>query len=188
MDSVIVIRLAVVSAFVAIPSLVLAGYYAVLFFGGRGDRYGPLNDFFSATTLLLLILPAIGVWLVARDATGVWLDIVTWLAVGGMAIGAAGQFLLIMGGISLETSFTTGGLGIVPVFAWWTALAVAAFASDALWPVTGGLSVAVIALSVLLASAYGTRLKAAVVPLSAALALALAAWMGVLGADLLGRA
>lgn len=188
MDSAIVLRLAAASAFLAIPSLLLAGYYLVLFFGGKGDRYGPLNDFFSATTLVLLILPAICIYAIARRETGPWFDIVTWLAVSGMALAATGQFLLIMGGISLETSFMTGGAGILPILAWWTALAVLAVGRHLLWAPMGWLVIASLGLSVLLVAVWGLRLKAAVWPTTAGLLLALVAWLAALGWDLLRNA
>ncbi|MBM3949571.1 MAG: hypothetical protein FJ312_10140 [SAR202 cluster bacterium] len=160
----------------------------MLFFGGKGDRYGPLNEFFSATTPVLLILLAIWIYAIARRETGPWFDIVTWLAVGGMAVAATGQFLLIMGGISLGTSFMTGGAGILPVFAQWAALALLAVGRHLLWAPMGWLAIACLGLSALLMAVWGLRLKAAIRPIGVALTLALAAWMGTLVWDLLRNA
>ena len=40
----------------------------------------------------------------------VWL---TWLAVGGVGVIATGQLALVAGVITLDTSFLTGGLGVI---------------------------------------------------------------------------
>jgi hypothetical protein len=112
--------LAGLSAFLAIPALLLALTYGLLFFLGRGQRYGPLNDIASAAVLLLLILPAIAL----KDLVGAdpaWFGIVTWVAVAGMVVAAVGQVALVLGAISLNTSFVTGGVGFLPVVVWFAA-------------------------------------------------------------------
>ena len=116
--------IAAISAFLAIPALVLAGLFGVLFFSGRGGRYGPLNDLFSALAIFLMILPAIAVNTAAGKQVGVWFDVVTWAAVAGMVVAGVGQGLLVAGRISLQTSFVTGGSGILPVLVWMVGLAV----------------------------------------------------------------
>ncbi len=65
MTTALLMRVACVSALLALLALLLAGIFLVLFFR-RGEPYGSLNDFFSALALLLLILPAAAVYVVAR--------------------------------------------------------------------------------------------------------------------------
>ena len=63
---------------------------------GRGERFGRPNDLFTAIGLLLLVAPAAAVYLIARDAIGGWLLIVTIAAIGGLALAAGGQILLVL--------------------------------------------------------------------------------------------
>lgn len=117
-----------------------------------------------------------------------WLDAITWLAVSGMAVAAIGQFLLIMGAISLEISFMTGGAGILPIFTWWVSLAILAMGRHLFWSPMGWMVIAALGLSILLVTVWGLRLKAAVWPVSGALTFALVAWLATLGWNLLRNA
>ena len=83
--------LAGASALLAVPVLLLVGIFLALFFGGRGERFGALNDLFTAIGLLLLVAPATAVYLIARDTTGEWLVCLTIAAIAGMALAAGGQ-------------------------------------------------------------------------------------------------
>ena len=181
MENTLLFRLAGSSALLGIPALLLSGFFLVLFFGGYGERYGPLNDIFTAVALLLLALPAIAVFSLASDETGVWLAVVTWLAVAGMVVGAAGQLLLVAGVISLETSFVTGGFGIMPVMAWAVAIVVLSLGSGLLPPSIGWLTIAVLVLSLSLAIAPGLHLNWVTWSLGILLVAALSAWLGRLG-------
>ncbi|MBI4329609.1 MAG: hypothetical protein HY685_07075 [Chloroflexi bacterium] len=174
-----------VSALLAIPALWLAGVFLALFFGGAGERYGPLNDIFSAIALLLLILPALAVYLLLRGQTGMWLAIVTGLAVAGILVAAGGQLLLVLGVIDLQTSFVTGGVGIAPVFLWLVALALLALGSGHLPAMVGWMVLAVLSLSVLLTLGSIFRINVATGVVSVALLLALTAWLVALGQTLL---
>jgi hypothetical protein len=58
---------------------------------------------------------------------------------------AAGQTLLIVGRLSLEGSYVTGGLGVIPFIAWIVLVAVLALASGVLPREVGWLAVATIA-------------------------------------------
>ncbi|MSQ41172.1 MAG: hypothetical protein EXR55_05900 [Dehalococcoidia bacterium] len=169
----------------AIPVLLLAGLFLALFFGGRGAHYGPLNDIFSALSLLLLILPAIAIYVSAQAAAGPWLAVVTWLAVAGMIIGAAGQVLLVIGVINLQTSFVTGGIGILPVLAWVVSIAVLSLGLKQFSAPLGWFTIAVLLLAVLLTVASSLHWKSADWPLGGGLIIALVAWLGTLGRDLL---
>src|SRR5437660_352283 len=98
-----------VSALLAIPALLLSGLFLALFFGGRGAQFGPLNDFFVAINLFLLVPPALAIRTAVGGQAGAWFTIVTWLAIAGMVLAGVGQLLLIAGVISLQASFVTGG-------------------------------------------------------------------------------
>ncbi|MSQ33033.1 MAG: hypothetical protein EXR60_01220 [Dehalococcoidia bacterium] len=178
-------RLAAASAWLAIPALLLAGLFLALFFGGRGEPYGPLNDIFTALSLLLLILPAIAVYLSSQAAAGSWLTVVTWLAVAGMVIGAAGQVLLVIGVINLQTSFVTGSIGILPVLAWAISIAVLSLGLRQLSASLGWLMVAVLLLALFLTLASSLHWKLATWLFAGGLITALVAWLGSLGRDLI---
>ena len=186
MENALLFRLAGASALFAIPALLLAGLFLALFFGGRGEAYGSLNDIFSALTLLLLILPAIAVYIGTHAAAGSWLAVVTWLAVAGMVMGAAGQVLLVLGVINLQASFVTGGIGIVPVLAWAISVAVLSLGLRQLSSPLGWLTIAVLVLALLLTLASSLHWEG-VRPwlLVGGLITALVAWLGTLGRDLL---
>lgn len=106
------------SAYLAVITLVLSGVALTLFFGGVHYVFGPINDVLVAATLFLLIPPALALRQVTDDRAGAWFTVVTWLAIAGMVEAAAGQLLLVAGVIDLQTSFVTGGIGIVPVLVW----------------------------------------------------------------------
>ena len=178
-----------ISALLSIPALLLAGLFGALFFLGRGERYGPLNDVFFALMLLLLILPAIAVNDLAGGQTGGWLDIVTWLAVGGMVVGAGGQVLLVARVISLQTSFITGGVGIAPVLAWMASLAFISLRNGVPTPGVGWATVVSLAPMVSVGVISLLPVKMAIKLSSAAvLTLALVAWLSFLATDLLNHA
>lgn len=182
----LMVRLAGVSALLALPVLLLSGIFLALFFGGRGERFGGLNDFFSAIGLLLLAAPAAAVYLIARDATGEWLLIFTVAAIGGMALAAVGQFLLILRVIDLQTSFVTGGIGVVPVLAWVGVTVWLALSGHLLPEAVGWLGAATLASAALLTVAAVVRRDRAVWVLSAVLVAALGGWLITLGLALLG--
>jgi len=184
----VLIRLAAYSAFLAVPTLLLAALFLALFFRGMGERYEPLNDVFSAFGLLLLVLPAFAVYTLTKEHVGAWLGIITWAAIAGMVLAAAGQVLLVLGVINLQTSFVTGGIGIVPAILWLGALALLVLRYHQLGPVVGWLALAVIVLSVLLTLVSSARLAALTWAVSVALIVALVAWLISLGSDLLRQA
>lgn len=177
--------LAGASALLAVPVLVLAGIFLALFFGGRGERFGALNDLFTAIGLLLLVAPATAVYLIARDSTGDWFLVLTIAAVAGMALAAGGQILLTLRVIDLQTSFVTGGIGVVPVLAWVGATVWLALSGHLLPEAVGGLGAATLASAALLTVASVVRLDAAVWPLSVVLMAALGGWLITLGLALI---
>ena len=149
LDDATLYRLAGLSAVVAVVALIISGIALALFFGGAGEFWGPVNDVFIALTLLALILPMLAVDRLAGPSAGTWLRVVTVAAIAGAVLGAAGQLLLVAGVIDLETSFVTGGLGIVPVLVWFLALVILAFGPGTLpaavgWLAAGTLSLIVV--------------------------------------------
>ena len=112
------LRVAGVSALLAIPALLLSGIFLALFFKGTGEPYGALNDFFVALTLLLLVLPAWALLKLEGIEAHSWFRLLTFLTIGGMVLAATGQILLITRIISLNASFATGTLGLLPILAW----------------------------------------------------------------------
>lgn len=181
--------LAGISTFLAIPALLLAGFFGSLFFLGRGERYGPLNDLFVALTMFLIILPAITVENLAGEQVGAWFDVVTWVAVAGMVIAGVGQVLLVAEGISLQTSFVTGGLGVIPVLVWMASLAVISIRYGVPDTLVGWATVLSLGLMVPTALLPTFRVRMSVRLLCGAiLTLALVIWLLALGIDLLDHA
>jgi hypothetical protein len=150
----VMFRRAGVSAYLAILALALPGIFLALFFGGAGELFGPLNDMFVALAMALLVLPAWALLEVEGLGGRRWFRVLTWLTIAGLILATVGQLLLVAGLITLEMSFVTGGLGILPVLAW-------VVAQGYLGPRTGipsravGATAATIVLAVLLTVASG---------------------------------
>jgi len=176
------------SAVVALIALVISGITLALFFGGAGAFWGPVNDMFIVVTVLALILPMLAVDRLAADAGIGWVRLVTIGAVLGAILIAVGQTALVLGFLSLQGSFVTGGLGFIPIVVWLVALVVLTFASGVLPSPVGGAAVVVLVLigvEALVGSAtYGPLLWIA----SIALLAAMVAWLWILSSTLLARA
>lgn len=175
------------SAILAIVALIVSGITIGLFFGGAGAFWGPVNDLAASVTLVLLLLPVIAIDRIAGPEAGSWLRIVSIAAICGITLAAAGQVLLVLGVIGLQSSFVTGGIGIVPVFAWLIAVAVLALGSGVLPVQVGWLAIGVIALSAGLVLLASVATGPAVWVVSVALLVVLAGWLGSLGVTLLDR-
>jgi hypothetical protein len=113
-----------ISALLAIPAVGAAMVFWVLFWTGKGEAYGPLNDVAVAAALFLMIAPALAIS-GASPPDLAWLPLLGWAAAAGMAIAGAGQLLLVARVIRLNMSFVTGGIGILPVLIWMVVLAYA---------------------------------------------------------------
>jgi len=176
------------SAVVALIALVISGITLALFFGGAGAFWGPVNDMFIVVTVLALNLPMLAVDRHAADAGIGWVRLVTIGAVLGAILIAVGQTALVLGFLSLQGSFVTGGLGFIPIVVWLVALVVLTFASGVLPSPVGGAAVVVLVLigvEALVGSAtYGPLLWIA----SIALLAAMVAWLWILSSTLLARA
>lgn len=132
-------------AYAAVATLLISAVALALFFGGAGDFWGPVNDVFIALTLLLLLPVMLALLRLAPDDIGPWFAIVTIAAGLGVLLAAVGQVVLVLGGISLQTSFVTGGVGVMPIVAWMIGLAVLVFTRDMLSVTVGWLLVALLA-------------------------------------------
>ena len=99
----------------------------------------------------------------------------------GIGVGAVGQLLLVAGVISLQLSFVTGGLGILPVLAWVAALAVVALRDRALPPELGWMSVALLAFVGLEAVGSVALPETGLLITSIGLLLVLVGWLVALG-------
>jgi len=141
------------SALAAIATFLVAAITIALFFGGAGSFWGPVNDVFVAVTVLLLIPVIIAVLRLGPDDIGPWFTIVCWVAVLGAAVIAVVQLLLVLGAVSLETSFAVGGIGIVPILAWALGLAYLVLTRDMLSVTLGWALVATLGTAALLAIA-----------------------------------
>ncbi|MDH4333641.1 MAG: hypothetical protein OEW24_00005, partial [Chloroflexota bacterium] len=139
-------------------------------------------------TTLLLILPVLAVLLLAGDEAGWWFSILSWLAIAGLVLVAVGQLLLVVGVISLNTSFLTGGVGITPFLLWALATIWTAWSFGVPSPMVGFLLAGVLVMSALTTAVSLALPGMATGIVSGVLTLALCAWMAALGSDLLGRA
>jgi hypothetical protein len=144
-------RLAGLSSWLALVALVLSGIALALFFGGAGEFWGPINDALVVVAAIALIPAVLAVARMAGDRGAPWVMIVSTAAVAGLILIAVGQTLLIVGRLSLDGSYVTGGLGVVPVLAWIVMVAVLSLGSGVLPATTGWLAVATLVAIVVVA-------------------------------------
>ncbi len=168
----------------ALVALVISGVALALFFGGAGEVFGPINDAFIAIALLALIPAIVAVDRLATGQLGPWVRIVSIAAIVGILIASIGNVLLIAGRITLEGSFVTGGIGIVPVLAWIVLVAVLALGAGVLPAAIGWLSVA--AIGVIIACSVVVAVTTGLLPwvASVALLVGLSVWLGGLAVEL----
>jgi hypothetical protein len=181
-------RAAGLSGVVALVALVVAAVTIALFFGGAGQVFGPINDVFVAVMMIALILPILAIDRLAADQVGLWLRIVSVGAITGAVLIAVGQLLLVVGVIDLETSFVTGGLGVIPVLIWIVTLIVLAVPLGILPSSVAWLAGAAIALIVVGSLVMFVTTGPAAWAAWIAVGVVLAVWLANLSASLLGRA
>jgi hypothetical protein len=173
-------RLASWSTVVAAIALVVSGVALALFFAGPGEPFGSINDAFISLALVALVPAILGVDRLAGEHHAPFVRIVTIAAIAGVVLASVGQILLIFRVITLEDSFITGGLGIVPVLAWVVLVAVLSLGAHVLPPATGWLAVASLA-GVVVLSAVGSLTTGPLLWVSGVALLAiLVAWLGSL--------
>jgi hypothetical protein len=186
-ESSVLYRAAGLSAVVALIALIASAVAIALFFGGAGQVFGPINDVFVAVTLIALVLPILAVDRAAVAQAGFWLRVVTVGAIAGAVLIAAGQLMLVVGIIDLQTSFVTGGLGIIPVLIWIVAVVVLSVPLGVLPVSLGWLAGAVIAFVVV--GSVVAMITAG--PLAwvtwATVVAVLVAWLGRLAATFMSR-
>lgn len=170
-------RLAGVSSWIALVALVLSGIALALFFGGAGQFWGPVNDGLIVITAIALLPTVIAVARLAGERGAPWVTIVSAAAFAGLILIAVGQALLIVGVLTLEGSYVTGGLGVIPFIAWIVMIAVLALGAGVISTTTGWLAVAalvgIVAFSAIAAVTQGPVLWAGGV----ALLVAISAWL-----------
>jgi len=181
-------RAAGLSGVVALVALAVAAVTIALFFGGAGQVFGPINDVFVAIMVIALILPILAVDRLAAGQAGLWLRIVSVGAITGAVLIAVGQLLLVVGVIDLETSFVTGGLGVIPVLVWIVALIVLAVPLGILPSSVGWLAGATIGLIVVGSLVSFVTTGPAAWAAWIAVCVVLAVWLADLSAGFMGRA
>ena len=175
------------SAVVSLIALVVSGVALALFFGGAGAFWGPVNDMFLVVTVLALILPILAVDRLAAEQGAGWMRLVSIAAIIGAILIAVGQTALVIGALSLEGSFVTGGIGFIPIVGWLVALAILSLGSGALPPLVGWAAVAVLVLIGVEALVTAVAMGPLVWIASIALLVALVAWLWALSSTLLSR-
>jgi hypothetical protein len=180
----ILLRNAGYAAYLAAAVQLVSALSLWLFFGGAGEIFGPVNDLLVAIAMALLVLPVLGLRALIGRTVGPWFAVVSTLALGGLAVAAVGQLLLVAGVISLEMSFVTGTAGVLPILAWMVGVGVAARRSDALPDRLAPVTVAVL-LAVALSIGSMILPAAGVIVLSGLLVVALAGWLMLVGSSCL---
>jgi hypothetical protein len=173
-------RLASLSSWIALVALVLSGIALALFFGEAGEFWGPVNDAFIVVTAIGLVLPVVAVSRLAADQGAPWVTIVTIVALAGLVLIAVGQALLIVGRLSLDGSYVTGGIGIVPVLAWIVLVAILSLGSGVLPSTVGWLAVATLAAIVIVSIVAAVTRGPILGVVSVALLITVSAWLASL--------
>jgi hypothetical protein len=134
-------RLAGTSTWIAVVALILSGIALGLFFGGAGEFWGPVNDALIVVTAIALVPIVAAVARLAGERGSPWVALVSIVAVAGLILIAVGQTLLIVGRLSLDGSYVTGGIGVIPVIAWIVLVAILGLGLEVLPSRTGWLAV-----------------------------------------------
>jgi hypothetical protein len=138
-------RLAGLSSWIALAALVLSGIALALFFAGAGELWGPVNDALIVVTAIALVPAVLAVARAAEGQASPWVSILTIATIAGLVLIAVGQTLLIVGVLSLDGSYVTGGIGVIPVIAWIVLVAALSLGGGVLPPLTGWLAIASLA-------------------------------------------
>lgn len=185
----ITLRTAGYATYAAVVTLVLSGIALALFFGGAGAFWGPVNDVLVAVSLFLLIPAVLAVRDLARnERVATWFEALTYLALAGMVLAAIGQLLLVVRVIDLQTSFVTGGLGILPFLAWVGALSFLALGGGLVSRTVGLWGAAFVILCIVTVIAIPVLPQTLLYSMGVPLLVTLVGWLIALGGDLLRRA
>lgn len=187
MSDVDLYRLATSSTWVSLVTLVISGVALAIFFAGPGEPFGSINDAFVAIALIALVPAILAVDRLAGDHLSPWVRIVTIAAVAGIVLAAIGNVLLILRVITLQDSFITGGLGIVPVLAWLVLVAGLSLAIGIL-PVSVGWFAIAVLVGVVALSVIGSITTGPIVWIAGvALVVAMSAWFATLASTFAAR-
>jgi hypothetical protein len=129
-DSPTLYRIAGWSAALAVVTLIISAIALAIFFR-VGEPWGSINDGLIVVTALALIPAMVAIDRLAGGQAA-WLRIVTIVAIAGAVLISVGQSLLIVRILSLEGSYVTGGIGLLPILVWLIALVVLAFSAGAI--------------------------------------------------------
>jgi hypothetical protein len=173
-------RLASWSTWLSLVALVISGVALAIFFAGPGEPFGSINDAFTALALVALVPAVLAVDRLAGQHGAPLVRIVTVAAIAGIVLAAVGQVLLILRVITLEDSYITGGLGILPLLAWMLLVAVLALGPGVLPASVGWLSVLVLAAIVATGLVSIVTLGPVLWVVGLALVVALVAWLASL--------
>lgn len=112
------------SAYAALGFLVLGAAALTAYFGSdnAADAFGPISDVLFVGVAIFLVPPVLAVRGIVGGRAGRWFELVSWLAIAGLAISGGGQVLLVTGLIPLEISFVTFGGGVALFLLWGLAL------------------------------------------------------------------
>jgi hypothetical protein len=176
--------------FASVGTLVVGGVAGALFFSGAGAVFGPINDLFTAATLVLIVPAVVAVRrLDAERVVGGWLSVVSLATIGGLLLAAVGFVLLVVGAIDLQTSFVTFGLGMLPFLAWIAGLAVLSLRDGIIRRSVGWWIVAfALATVASIGGAFVLSMEVLSLTLAPVLLISLAGVLISLGRDLLARA
>ena len=181
-------RLAGLAAWLALAAFVISAIALALFFGGAGQVFGPINDAFIAIALVALVPAVLAVDRLARAELAPWVRVLSIAAIVGIVIAACGQMLLIVGGITLDQSYVTGGVGILPVLAWIVLVAMLGLGPHVLPAEVGWLAVAVMA-AIVVSSLVAIVTTGPVLWIATVgLVIVVSAWMGGLAVAVGSRA
>lgn len=147
-------RMAGISTWIALVALVLSAIALALFFAGAGQFWGPVNDALIVVTAITLLPGVLAVARLAGDHAAPWVAVLTVAAIAGLVLVAVGQTLLIVGRLSLEGSYVTFGLGLIPFLAWLVLLAVLGLGGSAV-PETVGRLAAIVLGTIVVAAILG---------------------------------
>jgi hypothetical protein len=181
-------RLAGPLTWVSLVALILSGIALALFFGGAGQFWGPVNDAFIVVTAITLIPAVVAVLRAAGERGAPWVLAISVAAIAGLVLIAVGQTLRIVGRLSLDGSYVTGGVGVVPVLAWILLVAVLGLGSDVLPREVGWLAAACLAAIVLMSLVFLVTQGPALWVACLGLLVVLSAWLARLAVALGERA
>jgi hypothetical protein len=183
------LRVAGYCLFAAIGTIVIAGVALSLFFSGAGAIFGPINDLFTAATLVLIIPAVVAVRRLGAGRAGGWLSVVSLTTIGGLLLAAVGFVLLVVGAIDLQASFVTFGVGMLPFLAWMAGLAVLSLRDGIIRRSVGWWIVAfTLAVVASIVGAFALPMEVLTLTLAPVLLVCLAGVLASLGRDLLARA